>query len=185
MDVDAPLALPVTVVVSRRARPGRDGDLVRWAAEVTAAAAAFPGHLGAQVHEPAPPDHEDLVIVFGFATAAQLAVWESSSERVALLRRADALSVGNQQAHTLETLATLFSAPGTAAVSPPRWKTATVIGLGLYPLALLVALLISPHLGALPVPLRSLITTVLIVPLMTWVAVPTVSRLLGGWLRRG
>jgi antibiotic biosynthesis monooxygenase (ABM) superfamily enzyme len=172
------------VVVSRRARPGREAELVRWAAEVTAAASAFPGHLGAQVYEPAPPDHEDLVIVFGFATAEQLARWERSPERTGLIRRADELSVGTQHAHTLETLATLFSAPGTAAVAPPRWKTATVIALAIYPLTLLVALLVSPHLSSLPVPLRSLATTVLIVPLMTWVAVPAVSRLLGGWLRR-
>jgi antibiotic biosynthesis monooxygenase (ABM) superfamily enzyme len=182
MDLGATQSLPVTVVVSRRARPGQEKALAAWAHGITEEASRFPGHLGAQIHESAPPDHEDLVIVFGFSNAEQLQAWENSPERADWLRRAAAVSEGDQQAHTLETLASLFTSPGQTGVAPPRWKSATVIALSLYPLSLLVALLVTPHLGGLPVPLRSLTTTVLIVPLMVWVAVPTVSRLLRSWL---
>lgn len=175
-------SLPVTVVVSRRARPGHEAELVEWARGVQEAAARFPGHLGARIHEPAPPDNETLVIVFGFATAEQLHAWEHSPERAAWLRKADALSEGDQQNHTLETFASLFTRPGATGVAPPRWKSATVILLAIYPLSVLVALVVAPYLGGLPVPLRSLVTSVIIVPLMVWFAVPTVSKLLRRWL---
>jgi len=185
MDLGATQSLPVTVVVSRRARPGQETALTAWARGITGVAERFPGHLGAQIHEPTPPDHEDLVIVFGFGTAEQLQAWERSPERAEWLRRADAVSEGGQQAHTLETLASLFTPPGRTGIAPPRWKSAVVIALSLYPLSLLVALVVTPHLGGLPVPLRSLATTLLVVPLMVWVAVPTVSKLLRRWLATG
>jgi hypothetical protein len=148
VELGAPQALPVTVVVSRRARPGQASALAAWARGITDAAATFPGHLGAQVHEPTPPDHEDLVIVFGFSTAEQLQTWEHSPERAQWLRTADAVSEGGQRAHSLETIASLFTAPGTTGVAPPRWKSAVVIALSLYPLSVLVALGVAPHLGA-------------------------------------
>jgi antibiotic biosynthesis monooxygenase (ABM) superfamily enzyme len=182
MAPDATPSLPVTVVVSRRARAGREGDLEQWAQGVCAAAAQFPGHLGAQIHQPSVPENADLVIVFGFEAAGELAEWERSDVRAEWLRRAEPLSDGGQQVHTVQTLAGLFTAPGRPMVPPPRWKSAVVICLALYPLSLLVALLIAPHLGGLPVAGRSLVSTALVVPLMVWVAVPAVSRLLRRWL---
>jgi antibiotic biosynthesis monooxygenase (ABM) superfamily enzyme len=182
MDLQPPTSLPVTVVVSRRARPGREADLVAWAGGIRDAAARFPGHLGAQIHEPTPPSNEDLVIVFGFSTADQLHAWEASAERAEWLVQGDEVSVGGQRTHTLETLASLFTEPGTTGVAPPRWMSATVILLSIYPLSLLLGLVVSPRLGGLPVWLRSLVTSLIIVPLMVWVAVPTVSKLLRRWL---
>ena len=63
---------PVTVVVSRRAAPGRESDLEAWFSGVVDAAGQFPGHLGAEVYRPAPPENLDHVLVFRFATHSDL-----------------------------------------------------------------------------------------------------------------
>lgn len=183
MDVEAPRQLPVTVVVARRPRAGHEADLERWAHGVCAGAGRFPGHLGAQVYPPSPPDRTDLVIVFGFGTAAQLAAWEHSPERAQWLQRAEPISEGGQHSPPLQVLAGLFGAAGTPMVPPPRWKSAVVIALSIYPLSLVLALLVSPHLGGLAAPVRTVVTTALVVPMMVWVAVPLVTRALSGWLR--
>lgn len=174
--------LPVSVVVSRRPAPGRAQDLLEWANGIVAAAHTFDGHLGAQVYPPSPPDREDLVIAFSFADAHALSAWEHSDVRADWLRRSAPLVAGPSRAHAVDALESLFAGPGRPA--PPRWKTALVILLALYPASLLVNGLVSPHLAGWPLPLRVLVPTAVIVPWMVWGGVPWLSRLLGGWLAR-
>lgn len=58
-----------------------------------------------------------------------------------------------------------------------------VIWLSIYPLVTLVAALLGPHLRDLPVPVQTLVMTVLLVPTMSLVMMPLVTRLLAGFLR--
>lgn len=58
-----------------------------------------------------------------------------------------------------------------------------VIWLSVYPLVTTLGLLLGPHLRDLPVPLQTLVMTLLLVPAMTLVMLPLVSRLLAGFLR--
>ncbi len=176
--------LPVTAAISRRPRPGRDGELAGWATRIAATAAAFPGHLGAQVFPADPPGREDLTIVFSFATARELAAWEASPERARLLTAGAGLTEGPQRAHTLTGLEGLFTGAARPASAPSRWRTAVVIALAMYPLSLLATLLLAPRLSGLPVPVRTVVTTAVMVPLMVWAAVPLVSTVLRRWLVR-
>ena len=66
---------------------------------------------------------------------------------------------------------------------PPRYKTSVVIWLAIYPLVTLVQLLLGPWLSRFPVPVAALILTLLLVPLMTYVMMPLLERLLGSWLK--
>lgn len=172
--------LPVTVVVSRRPAAGREAELVEWAHGIVTAASAFPGHLGAQVHEPSPPDRDDLVIAFSFSDAMTLSDWEHSAVRAQWLERAAPLVEGGSTAHTVTGLEALFAGP--KARTPPKWKTATVIWVALFPFSVLVNWLLGPALRDLPLPVRVLVTSLLIVPWMVWAGVPWLSKLLRGWL---
>ncbi len=182
---DGPSNLAVTVVVSRRPAPGREAELTEWAHGIIAAAEQFPGHLGGRVFPPSPTDSEDLVIAFSFATAQDLSVWESSPVRQEWLDRAGPLIVGPHRSHAVSGFEGLFApSVGAAAAPPPRWKTATIIALALYPASLLINWLLAPHLSSLNLFLRVLVTTALLVPFMVWVGVPWLSRWLARWLRR-
>lgn len=176
--------LAVTVVVSRQPAPGREADLLTWAEGISAAAADFTGHLGAEIYSPSPPDRADLVIAFSFATADDLTAWEHSDVRRQWVKRAKPLIVGPSRAHGVSGFESIFSPIVNAPASPPpRWKTATVIALALYPASLLLNWLVVPHILGLNLLLRVLLTTALVVPFMVWVGVPWLTRWLSPWLR--
>ena len=68
---------------------------------------------------------------------------------------------------------------------PPRWKMMIVVWLAIYPVLTLVLWLVGPTIRDWPVALRTLALTVLIVPLMVYVLIPGIQRLLAPWLRSG
>ena len=173
--------LPVTAVVSRRPAPGREQELEDWARGIVAVAEQFEGHLDAQVY-PAGPDRDDLVIAFSFASAEALSAWERSEERRAWVRRAEPLVAGPATSHALSGFESIFAAPLRTSSPPPRWKTAVVIATALYPASFVLTWLLAPRVADLPLWLRVLLTVALVVPWMTWLGVPGVSRLLRRWL---
>jgi antibiotic biosynthesis monooxygenase (ABM) superfamily enzyme len=70
-------------------------------------------------------------------------------------------------------------------VAPPRYKIAIVTWLAVYPAVTVIVAAFEP-LGVLdaPLPIRTLLLTAVLVPLMVFLLVPALSRLLGWWLRR-
>ncbi|MBK9757716.1 hypothetical protein [Nannocystis sp.] len=63
------------------------------------------------------------------------------------------------------------------------WKLALLSWLGLWPTVTAMMLLVRPQIEGLPVALQTLLMTGLIVPLMTWVHMPLLTRVFRGWLR--
>lgn len=177
--------MPVTAVIARRPAPGREAELLAWADDFTAAAAGFDGHTETRVFAPMPPDNEDLVIAMTFDTAEHLAAWERSGMRAALREQARPLVEGRPRAFAASGLeAILGGQPGEAVVPPPRWKTAIVIIIAVYPLTLLSQWLLAPHIGDWPLLLRALPTSLLLPVYVAYVGGPVVSRLLRRWLAR-
>lgn len=64
----------------------------------------------------------------------------------------------------------------------PRWKTAVVIWLGIYPTITTIFWLMSPFIASFPVPLKTLCLTLLVVPTMVWLVLPFLQKLLKNWL---
>jgi antibiotic biosynthesis monooxygenase (ABM) superfamily enzyme len=75
--------------------------------------------------------------------------------------------------------------PPKGASTLPRWKMALVSGLVLWPLNSLLSLLLYPLIGAWPIPVRALIIAGLLVPVMTYFAMPWATRLFSKWLYPG
>ena len=186
--VNASPSLPVTVIVSRRPKPGREAELVAGAEEISAAAANFEGHLGRAIYPPQAPDRDELVLVFSFDTAEHLAVWENSDERRQWLERARPLVASARYGHELTGFESIFSpSVGVTKSPPPRWKTGTVIALALFPLSLLLNYLVMPFVPstgtwATDVFVRVVISVAIIVPYMVYFAMPRLTKLLRNWL---
>lgn len=66
--------------------------------------------------------------------------------------------------------------------APPRWKTAVLIWLGIYPTITTIIWLLSPFIADFPLPVKTLCLTLLAVPVMVWVMLPVLQKLLRGWL---
>ena len=69
-------------------------------------------------------------------------------------------------------------------MQPPRWKMAILIWLGIYPTITLVLWLLSPFIANFPLPLKTLCLTLVVVPIMVWVMLPNLQKLLRSWLTK-
>ena len=174
---------PVTAVAARRVKRGREREFEEWVSGILAAAKEFPGYLGSEVLRPSDSEDDDEYrVVFRFDHASNLHAWEESEERQRLLREAEPL-IHEERVHVLtglETWFTLPSKPGEPA--PPRYKMALVTWLAVFPLITAILLLFGPLLSLLPMLLRTLVLTGVMVTLMTYIVMPRMTRLFSFWL---
>jgi hypothetical protein len=122
-----------------------------------------------------------FVLIFRFATYAQLQAWEQSAERAAWLARSLPLRARDPEAQMVSGLEFWFTPPSGAA-PPPRWKMVVVTCLALYPLANLLGPLWEPLLAGLSPWLATFLTIPATMLLMTYAVMPLLTRLCAGWL---
>ncbi len=67
---------------------------------------------------------------------------------------------------------------------PPKWKFALMVWIAIYPSITFVQFLLGNKIIQLPLPLRTLIMTGILVPLMVYVLLPLLRKLLGDWLNK-
>jgi uncharacterized protein len=174
---------PVTTTVTRRVRPGHEAAYEEFLRGIIAAASVFPGHLGVEVISPQSAAMGEYRTVYRFDTGEHLRAWLDSSEHAAWLERAEPHVIGPIHTSFVTGLETWFTLPGAHGVAPPPpYKMALVTWITIFPLITLIVAVTGPLLEGLPVAVRLGITTAIAVPLMTWVVMPRVTRLLRGWL---
>ncbi|MCC0179147.1 hypothetical protein I4641_19460 [Waterburya agarophytonicola K14] len=176
---------PVTVVISRRVKPRCKKAFEKFISGITASAMTFEGHLGTNVFRPSSPTDNEYRIIFKFDRASNLKIWEKSECRRQWLARAESLRLEPARIRIVTGLEIWFTLPSPKTTSPPpRYKMAAVTLLTLFPLIQLANITLAPLLKLLPLPilLRSLIITAILVLLMTYVAMPRMTKLFSRWL---
>lgn len=170
-------ASAVTVLVSRRVKPGYEAAFVRAADAMAEAAHRFPGHLGGQmVHPEGEVDEDDTQrnlfhTVFAFDTPEHLQAWQNSPEPAARLQAIAPHTLSSTRLREVSGLGHWFTpAGGVAHQPPPRWKVAVVTWLGIVPTVYFLFLTVAPLLVNWPLLPRVMVLTLLVVVLMTWVA---------------
>ncbi len=177
--------MPVTAVIARRPWPGREADLRTWAEEFVQAASAFPGFVDARAYPPNPPDSNDLVIAMTFDCADNLSQWERSEARARMRELARPLVKGRPRAQSVSGLEGIFGGRDRLPITPPpKWKTAIVIMLAIYPFNVLFQWLLAARFADWPLPLRTLPSAILAPAYVAWLGAPAVSRVVRGWLQR-
>jgi hypothetical protein len=173
----------VTVVTSRRVRPGCELQFEKWLEGIGAEAAKMPGYLGRRVTKPAEHEHPEYVVVFKFSSYSTLRGWTESRVRRKWLDEVKPLVLDEFKETTLTGLETWFTVPGKPGMPPPpKYKMAVVSFLVVYPLSLGLGSWVAPWLSPLPGPLRGLVQCLLMIALMTWVLMPRATWLFKRWL---
>ncbi len=173
----------VTVCIRWKIKRGKEREFDDWLAGVGRAASQFPGHQGLTVLRPASAGSQEYVYIFRFDTYPHLQCWEESPERQAWVARARELTEGESRKQVVTGLEYWFALPELPAGSPPpRAKMAFVTLLAIYPLSLALPALLAPALTPVPALLRSLVVSVLLILLMTYVVMPRMTRLFARWL---
>jgi len=174
---------PVTTTVTRRVKPGHEAHYEQFLEGIIAAATRCPGHLGVEVFRPESAAAGEYRVVYRFDSREHLRAWLDSEEHATWLQRAEPHVIGpmrTQFVTGLESWFTLPAQPGTPP--PPPYKMAIVTWATIFPLITLVVLVIGPWIKGLALVPRLAITTAVTVPIMTWLVMPRVTRVLRGWL---
>lgn len=183
----APAASPVTVMVSRRIKPGQEARYLALMQQMVSAAQGFDGHLGAQILPAEASDDGEAGwchVLFAFDGAAHLQAWQDSPARALGLAALEPLTLGEAQSRQVIGLAHWFTTPGASSSPPPRWKVAMVTWLGIFPTVLALFLTVVPFMADWHLVPRTLVVTGLVVLIMTWGVAPQLTRWLRPWLHR-
>jgi uncharacterized protein len=70
-----------------------------------------------------------------------------------------------------------------APAGPPRYKLALLTWAGAYVVITVMLALLGPVIASWPLALRTFALSVTIVVALTWVIMPRLTRLFGGWLQ--
>ena len=177
----------VTVLVTRRIKAGQEVAFEKLMGQLMAAAAAFSGPLGGQLVRPSDqPDSEPNLyhVVFAFDSEDHLQAWQNSPARALGLAAIEPLTEGQAQTHQVIGMAHCLMTGGQQK-PPPRWKVAVVSWVGIFPTVLLLSLLLGETLAALPLIVRVMSLTLMVVFIMTWIVAPQLTRWLKPWLHAG
>lgn len=175
-------AMDVTTIIAREVRPDAVDRYERWLAGIGDSLGQRPGHRGTTVLRPAEGSN-DFVVVLQFDTTAHMQAWLDSDERRDWLERLAPLCVGHARVMPLAGLGRLATAASGGLEPPPRYKTAIMVLMGLYPVAFGMNRTLRPALGDLPEPLALLIQLSASIAVMVYLVLPVLSKALAGWLR--
>lgn len=64
---------------------------------------------------------------------------------------------------------------------PPRYRLALLTWAGAYAVITLILQLLGPTMAGWPLPVRTLAISALMVVALTWLVIPTMTRLFRGW----
>lgn len=110
--------------MARTPRPGRERDFERWLREITAVATQMPGHLGSDLQPPGPEHPDEWVIVYQFASQAELERWLKSPRRSELLAEGAELTRGEARIQRVAVGAGTNPVTAVASfeVQPGQWE---------------------------------------------------------------
>jgi uncharacterized protein len=188
---------PVTVVVTRIAKRDKIREFEEWMDSIIHEAMKFEGHMGVNVIRPSDLSNPEYVIIFRFNTFENLAKWENSEVRREWLAKSKEVAEGEPVIEKQSGLEFWFTprsrtgrsvnggkAPTPIAPPPPRYKMAIVITAVIFILVSILLPQIRQLTTGLHIHLSTFIGVVIMVLLMTYVIMPSVTRLLGPWLSK-
>ena len=179
---------PITIAITRRVDPERAAEVGAWELAGQDLLRGRPGYLGSGWVR-AGAESPDWHMLYRFADAESLAAWEGSSERAWWVASAQGL-VEDARAERRTGIEGWFDDPSSVEVlatppsAPPRWKQMVSIFIVFYPLSLGANVLFGWLIPEWPIWLRVFVSVLVVTPIMTYFAMPLVTRALRPWLNR-
>lgn len=167
---------PVTIIVRRRVKPGREAEYEAWLARMMEGAKArFSGYAGVGFHRPERAGGEYRT-VFRFDTLEELEAFEQSDFRAQMLAKGADFFAAASAWERYSGLEFWFDPPkGSKAAQPNPHRMAAVMIAVIFVLIFTVDALLGPLMVEWPRPLRVLATVVVQVSLMTYVIMPRLT----------
>jgi uncharacterized protein len=178
-----PSAEPVTLVVTRRVRSGREADYEAWLNRLVEASRGLPGYQGVTIHRPVPGGPPEYTCVYRFDGVQHLQAFERSEARQRALAQVGDFVETDAVLRRMTGLELWFNPPpGTVVARPTRWRMAVLMIAVIYALVLVLGRLVALALPGAPFELRLLVTIAIEVVLMTYLVMPPLTRSLARWI---
>jgi antibiotic biosynthesis monooxygenase (ABM) superfamily enzyme len=172
--------MPIQMAITRRVRPGCEAKFQDALRDFLHNSFAHGGVQGASMIVPSPgSDGREFGILRTFANEAERDAFYASPLFKEWDEHAKTLTEGEPQYRELHGLEAWFRSLGRP---PECWKMAMATVIGVYPTSLVLSLTIGNFMQGWPLAVSSLVMAVSMVAVLTWVAMPLVTRLLRGWI---
>jgi antibiotic biosynthesis monooxygenase (ABM) superfamily enzyme len=191
---------PVTVIVTRTAKKGRIKEFEDWMDGIVHESLKFEGHMGVNIIRPVDQSRPEYVIIFHFNTLDNLLKWEKSQARKEWLEKSKNVVEREDKVQKLSGLEFWFTPRSTntfkrgadnnnedssmSVTVPPRYKMAIITAGIVFVLLNTLIPQIEQLTTPLPLLLSSLLGVLIMVLLMTYLIMPSITRLLKPWLYR-
>ncbi|MBX9877754.1 MAG: antibiotic biosynthesis monooxygenase [Candidatus Obscuribacterales bacterium] len=172
----------VATAIITAIKPGKEKEYQEWASRIKIAQSKFPGYRGTYFQPPMDNRIDNWTTLLRFDTPANLDNWFNSKERNELVLEGQQY-VKSTDYHALP----VSSFPGWFPVDkkgrpPARWKTAMLVLLCLYPMAVLQFKYVRPLLEALPSEIVTFLSNLASVMIMSWFLMPFAVKQFDKWL---
>lgn len=152
-----------------------------WQNGVTQVAEQVAGYRGTDLYPPVPDQRDEWVAVIHFDSPQALQGWLDSPVRAEWIHKLPR-EIGDFRVKSLPGGFGPWFSGLLDGAKPPGWKMALTVLFGLYPTVMLLAFLVGPPTKPLGLAFAMLVSNALSVPLLQWVVMPILNRLLGPWL---
>lgn len=178
---------PVTFAIARRAKSGKTEEFERWLDDIIHEAMKFKGHMGVNIIRPSNMSNPEYVIILRFDNFENLEKWEKSEIRKKWIEKGKDLIEGKAKMEKQTGLEFWFTpssgnAPTVVEQQPTRYKMAIVVTGIIFVLVSTLLPRVEQATVGLPVLLSTFVGVAIMVLLMTYVIMPSVTRLLRPWL---
>lgn len=176
----------VAFVITHTVKAGAEKRYEDWTKEILRASSSYPGYLGREVFRPAAGNRKYTTIV-RFDTDEHLRDWIDSDARRDFIGRAEGMLEKGDQNEVKTGIDFWFTPEGTRP--PKAWKQFLITTSAVYPLSLIIPRLLVPLFAVAP-PLghplvANLLVAAILTGLLTFVVMPSYTRLVKGWLYKG
>lgn len=158
---------------------------LEWQHGVSGAAEGFTGYRGTDVYPPTDHERNEWVVVVHFESEKLLQQWLDSSVRSQWVEKLQA-QVGDFELKALPGgFGAWFAGLGqcSPAETPPSWKMALAVLLGLYPTVMLLTLFPGPYTRPFGPAVAMLVGNALSVSILQWAVMPVLTKALAPWLK--
>jgi antibiotic biosynthesis monooxygenase (ABM) superfamily enzyme len=173
---------PVTLSFSFTVNKGKEQEFEKWAHEITNAVTHFEGHLGSNWIR---TGSNSYIVIVKFLDLADSHRWLNSTIRKKLITRVRPFVTKQNTGKVQDVtgLETWFTLPGRATIKPPpRWKMVIATMIGIYPIGLFYQAFLLGYFRTIPLLLRPVALSLVLTPVLTYVIMPQLTRLLRGFL---
>lgn len=163
-------------------KPEAVQDYFDWECQIQTAQAKYQGYRGVYWQPPLPGGPLKWATVLRFDSPENLQRWFSSDERKRLIVEQEALIHGSKMRPINTSFPGWFPVDEETGAATPKWKTAFLLVLALFPIICLQLLYITPRLGFLNPALVIYFNLIVSVGLTTFLAMPALIKIFRWWL---